>query len=129
MAKTVAEVFADCSVNTKLYDLKESHNSEIINEVLTARYLAVGSPTLNNNMLPTVASFLTYLKGLAPKTGRKALAFGSYGWGGQSIAQVEEELKNAGFTIGAPMCRVQYIPNQEQLDALADEVKKMAGRE
>ena len=67
-------------------------------DILTSEYLAVGSPTINNQMLPTVASFLCYLKGLTAK-GHKAFAFGSYGWGGQSIALVEDELKAAGCDI------------------------------
>lgn len=123
MAKTIVEAFASKGYNAKLCDLKAWDNSEVINEILTAEYIAVGSPTLNNQMLPTVASFLTYLKGLAPKnSGKKAFAFGSYGWGGQSIGLVEKELTDCGFEIALEKQRIQYIPSQESLDEFENKV-------
>jgi len=67
-----------------------------VTDIINAEYICVGSPTLNNGMLPSVAAFLTYLKGLSPKK-RKAIAFGSFGWGGQSIGLVEEVLTKSGF--------------------------------
>ena len=90
-------------------------------DVLTSRYLAVGSPTLNNQMLPTIAGFLCYMKGLAPK-GRKAFAFGSYGWGGQSIQQIEDELKAGGCEIVMDKVRMLYVPSAEQLAGLHDQI-------
>ena len=90
-------------------------------DILTSRYLAVGSPTLNNTMLPTIGGFLCYMRGLAPK-GRKAFAFGSYGWGGQSIQQIEDELKAGGCEIAMDKVRILYVPSKEQLKALHDQV-------
>jgi flavorubredoxin len=91
-------------------------------EVLTAEYICVGSPTLNNNILPTIASFLTYLKGLAPKN-RKSLAFGSYGWGGQSIGIVEKTLQECGFETLSPI-KAQYVPNEKKLEEIKDKLKE-----
>jgi len=108
-------------IETKLYDLKVNHISDIVTEVLTSKYIAVGSPTLNNMMMPTVAEFLCYLRGLSPKN-RQAFAFGSYGWGGQSIAQVEEELKKCGFTICLDKIRLENIPNQKQLAEITQKI-------
>ncbi len=124
LAITIAEAFQKKGVPVKLYDLKVNHGSDIVTEVLTSKYIAVGSPTLNNGMLPTVAAFLCYLKGLSPKN-RKAFAFGSYGWGGQSIGQVEDELKACGFEICLPMVRVPYIPSDEQLKNMEEAVLKL----
>ena len=106
VAKVIAEAFSEKGIAVNYYDLKTTHISDIVPHVLDSQYIAVGSPTLNNNMLPTVAAFLCYLKGLSPK-GRQAFAFGSYGWSGQSIAQVEEELIKCGFDICLDKIRVQ----------------------
>ena len=94
-----------------------------MSDILTAKYIAVGSPTLNNNMLPTVSGFLTYLKGLSPKQ-RISFAFGSYGWGGQSVAQVEQSLQDCGFDKLCDSVRIQYIPSKADLDALAAQVRE-----
>lgn len=123
MAKTIAEAFQAKGISTKLCDLKVVHNSDIITDFLDTEYLAVGSPTLNNTMLPTVASFLCYLRGLAPKKhGRKAFAFGSYGWGGQSIAQVQQELENAGFDICHDMIRISNQPTEDELEKIYNDI-------
>ena len=113
MAYAVAKAFENRDIAVRMLDLKANHISDIMTEALTAKYICVGSPTLNNNILPSVAAFLTYLKGLAPK-GRTGLAFGSYGWGGQSVAQVEESLVEAGCAV-IEKIRVQYVPDENAL--------------
>lgn len=73
-----------------------------IARVLEAKYIFVASPTLNNNMLPTVSAFLTYMKGLKPKN-RIGKAFGSYGWSGESIQQINDILSSCGFQMEEPL--------------------------
>jgi flavorubredoxin len=121
MAYAVAKAFENRGMAVRMLDLKANHISDIMTEALTAKYICVGSPTLNNNMLPSVAAFLTYLKGLAPK-GRTGLAFGSYGWGGQSVAQVEESLAEAGCAVMEKI-RLQYVPDENALGEITRKVE------
>ena len=121
MAHTIAEAFIDKGYSVGYYYIKKNSHADIMTDILTSRYLAVGSPTLNNTMLPTIGGFLCYMRGLAPK-GRKAFAFGSYGWGGQSIQQIEDELKAGGCEIAMDKVRILYVPSEEQLKALHDQV-------
>lgn len=113
IAYAIQEAFENKDVSTRMLNLKVNDISDVMTHILTAKYICVGSPTLNNNMLPTVAAFLYYLKGLAPKK-RIGLAFGSYGWGGQSVEQIEEILKSCGFDL-MEQIRIQYIPDAKQL--------------
>jgi len=122
VAYAIQSAFEEKGISTRMLNLDVNHRSDIITEVLTAKYICVGSPTLNNNMLPSVAAFLTYLKGLAPKN-RIGLAFGSYGWGGQSIGQVEEVLKECKFEI-LDSIKVQYIPDESQLEEIKNKLKE-----
>ncbi|HSV98436.1 MAG TPA: FprA family A-type flavoprotein [Spirochaetota bacterium] len=121
IAYAIREAFENRGVHTAMYDLKFNHISDIMTDVLTARYICVGSPTLNNNMLPGVAAFLTYLKGLAPRD-RTGLAFGSFGWGGQSIELVHRELEGCGFKM-LEKIRVQYIPDDDTLSGIAGKLE------
>ena len=125
IAKTICEAFADKDIPAILYDLKTNHISNIVPEILTSKYIAVGSPTLNNQMMPSVAAFLSYLKGLSPKN-REAFAFGSYGWSGQSIELVEKELEACGFHICMDRTRINYIPSQESLREIYNNVQEMS---
>jgi flavorubredoxin len=122
IARAVMAAFEEKGYSYKLYDLKSSHISDIITDVLTAKYICVGSPTLNSSMLPTVAGFLAYLKGLAPKN-RHGMAFGSFGWGGQSIIAVETWLHDCGFTM-LPNISVKFIPDNDQLSAITKNLVK-----
>ncbi len=123
VANAIKDVFEEKNIPVSIRSLKTSDISDIMTDVLSAQYICIGSPTLNNNILPTVASFLTYLKGLAPKD-RTGIAFGSYGWGGQSVGQIEEALK--------PCCskmfegiKVQYVPNDNELTGIKNKVSEM----
>ena len=121
LARTIAEAFAKRKIPAAFYDVKETPLSDIMTDIFTSKYLAVGSPTIHNGMMPTIAEFLCYLKGLRP-TNHKAFAFGSYGWGGQSIGLVEDELKAAGCEIVLDKIRIANLPTTEQLDDITEKI-------
>lgn len=121
LAKAITDAFTAKGVPVAYFDLRADHISDVITEVLTAKYLAVGSPTINNQMMPPVAAFLCYLKGFVPK-GRKAFAFGSFGWGGQSVGLVEDELKAAGCEICLEKIRVKDVPTMDDLAAVRENI-------
>ena len=108
MAKTLSDEWAHTGKTVELIDLRKKHISYAMARLLEAKYIAVGSSTLNNNLLPNVAAFLTYMKGLKPK-GRVALAFGSYGWSGESIGQIEEYFTALGYEL-LPSRKAIYRP-------------------
>lgn len=131
LAKQLQYALEENGIEALLRNLEYSHISDIMTDVLDASLVAVGSPTLNNNMLPTVSAFLCYLKGLAPSE-RMGFAFGSYGWGGQGTGFVNEALKSLNkWDIPIEPVKVRYIPNKEDLlnmhktgESLAEIIKK-----
>jgi flavorubredoxin len=86
----------------------------------------VGSPTLNNGLLPTVGGFLTYIKGLRPKN-RVAGAYGSFGWGGGAVKQIDAELRDLGLDVMDPI-EVKYAPGRAELEACAELGRQVAGK-
>ena len=115
IAQTITESFAKKNIPAAYYDLKFTPLSDIVTDIFKSKYLAVGSPTINNQMMPTVAKFLSYIKGLRPLN-HQGFAFGSYGWGGQSIALVEEDMKAAGIEIILDKIRIANLPTKDQLE-------------
>ena len=122
-AFAIQSVLEEKGYCTAVYNVQLTHISDIMTDLITAEYICVGSPTLNNNMLPTVAAFITYLKGLAPKN-RKAIAFGSFGWGGQSIGQIGQTLEEAGFDVKS-LQSSKYIPFEEELERIKTELREI----
>ena len=121
MAYAIANAFENKGIHINMLNLQHTHISDIMTDILTAKYICIGSPTLNNNMLPNVAAFLTYLKGLAP-VDRIGMAFGSYGWGGQSIDLIEDLLKSCKWEILEKL-KIQYIPDKSKLNEITGMVE------
>jgi flavorubredoxin len=115
MANEIAETVREAGVEVKLLNLRKNTRSHIMKEMLDAAAFAVGSPTLNNGLFPTVGDFLVYIKGLRPQK-KKAMAFGSYGWGGGAVKTIEQELKNAGIDVLEPGLQVRYRPYEKELE-------------
>lgn len=126
MAREICDAFIAEGICAQLIDVKSTHISDIMLYMCDAKYVAVGSPTLNSNMLPTVASFLTYMRGLSPKNEQRiGLAFGSYGWAPLGPKQVYAELENAKFQLPVPVVAQQWVPSEENLAELQGTVRKM----
>lgn len=114
MALQIVETFVESGISARLFDLKANHISDIMTEVLSAKYIAVGSPTLNNSMMPTVAGFLCYMKGLSPKN-RIGIPFGSYGWGQNGPQEVAAALEACGFSLDFGTLTHQWTEDESGL--------------
>jgi flavorubredoxin len=114
MARAIAEGVASQGVDVKLLKLRAANRTEAMTEILDAKAVVVGSPTLNNGMFPTIGSFLTYATGLKPK-GKLWGFFGSYGWGGGAVKNMTEMAQKAGFQVNEQNIEVKYIPESEDL--------------
>lgn len=115
MARAVGEGLAGTGTAVKLLSLKAEHRSDVATELLDAGALVVGSPTLNGQLFPTLADVLTYLRGLKPKN-RLAASFGSYGWSGESVKQIDQYLADMGMeNLGS--VKTSYVPDGAILQA------------
>jgi len=126
MAEAIADGISENGVSVLPMSLQHWHRSDVMTESMDAKAIIVGSPTLNNNMLPTVIDFLTYMKGLKPKN-KIAAAFGSYGWSGEAPGLIEKEFQAMKFDIIAPPMKLQYVPDPNSLKECY-ELGKMVGQ-
>ena len=125
MAKAMIEGISSEGVETMLFRLPFSDRGDILKELLDAKGILIGSSTINNGVLPTVAPFLEELQGLRPKN-KVAAAFGSYGWGGGAAKTIEEKLKNAGIEIVAPALTVKWVPDANEIQRCFEFGKEFA---
>jgi flavorubredoxin len=111
----------------KVLPLRASDRSELALELLDAGALLVGSPTLNNAPLPTVVDVLSYLKGLRPRK-LVGAAFGSYGWSGEAVGQLEEKLRGMAIELAAEGLKVRYVPDRQALSGCRALGRQVGGR-
>jgi anaerobic nitric oxide reductase flavorubredoxin len=114
MARVIAQALTDRKIEVKIFDVAVSDRSEIIRQMLDAKGFIFGSSTHDNGMLPAIAGFLQFYKGLKPKN-RIAAAFGSYGWAGGATRELEDAIKESGAELALPGLSVKYVPNAEEL--------------
>ena len=124
MAEEISQGIVEEGVIARPMHIRSSHRSEIMTEVLDSAAVIVGSPTINNQLFPTVSDFLTYMKGLKPKN-KIGAAFGSYGWSGESVKLITQELEAMKFDIIDPGIKIQYVPDQDGKNACLELGRKI----
>ncbi len=115
MAREIAKGVESVDVKVRLMNTRKCHRSDIMTEVMDAKALIIGSPTLNNGIFPVVADVMTYIKGLKPRN-RIAAAFGSYGWSGEAVKILNQEFKAMKMEIADEGLKVQYVPDKSDLE-------------
>lgn len=117
MAEAIAEGIKSSNneVMIKIFNSSKSDKNDIITEVFKSKMIIVGSSTINNGILSSTAAILEMIKGLGLK-GKKGAAFGSYGWSGESVKIITEELNEAGFEIVNEGIRELWNPDEEGLN-------------
>jgi flavorubredoxin len=127
IARALSEGLAEGGVEVNLHKLGASYNSDAIADILEAKAVLVGSPTMNNSVFPPVASFLAYMKGLKPRFKIGAF-FGSYGWGGGARKDVEAGLAAAGIELLEVDLEYKFRPNAKGLLEAKEFGRTLAGK-
>ncbi len=115
MTQPITQGIKDEGVDCKVIKLRATPMSVAIKEFWKSRGCIIGSPTLNNEVFPSVAEFMTHLRGLRPKD-RISGAFGSFGWGGGAVKWLYKELENMKLATVEPGMQVLYRPSPEDME-------------
>lgn len=116
MAEAIAEGIKakDKDVTIKLYNCAKKDKNDIVTEVFKSKMILVGSSTINNGILTAAAGLLEMIKGLK-FTNKKAAAFGSYGWSGEGIKIITEQLKEGKFDVVNDGIKEMWAPDEDAL--------------
>lgn len=110
----------------RIFNLSKYDKNEIMTEVFKSKAIAVGSPTVGSDILSSVAGWLAFLKQLKFK-GKKAGAFGCYGWSGESVKIIQERLAESGFEVVEEKVRANWKPTQEDNEMAKQLAEALAG--
>ncbi len=126
LAERLVDKYEREGKTVELLSLSDNHVSTCMAKLLDVGTVAVGCPTLNRQVLPTMAAFLSYLSGLNPKN-RKGQAFGSYGWSGESVGMIDSALKALGWDCGEPIrCLWRPRGDESGLPTSPEDERKLA---
>lgn len=116
MAEAIGRGLADAGVDCKLFHMGVTDRNDALAEIFRSRGVVVGSPTLNNGLLPTIMPILEDLRGLRFRN-KVGAAFGSYGWSGEGVKQIEEHFDRCKIRRVADGVRAKWQPTAEDLEA------------
>ena len=101
-------------LEVKIFSSSRNDKNEIITEVFKSKAVLVGSPTINRGILSSVEGLLEEMRGLGFKR-KKAAAFGTYGWSGESVKMITEGLQRAGFEVAGEGPRALWQADEPAL--------------
>lgn len=104
----------DKKVNIKLFNISKTDKNDIITEIFKSKTVVIGSPTINKGISVATAGILEEIEGLQFKN-KKAVAFGSYGWSGESISRITELLEKSGFAIINEGLKCLWTPDNDSI--------------
>lgn len=114
IARSIAEGISSEGLEPVLMLIPHSDRSDIMADLLEARGILVGSSTIHNDILPTVAPVLSDLEVLKP-VGKKCAAFGSYGWGGGAVKRIQESMEKGKMEVIMEPFTVKWVPDEGEL--------------
>ena len=113
LAEEVAKGAEETGIKVKLYDLEIADKSEVLANIGICKGLLIGTPTIADDTLPPVWDILVSLNANVHK-GLKAGVFGSYGWNGAGISNVEGRFKQLKFKMPLEPLKILFNPSSEQ---------------
>ncbi|MDR2904026.1 MAG: FprA family A-type flavoprotein [Clostridiales bacterium] len=115
LAEKIAEgVRSAGDIDVFSFDLVTDDKAAAAEKIAVANGLLIGSPTLLGDTLPPIWSLLSELNPIIHK-GKLAGAFGSYGWSGEAVGNIEARLKQLRFKMPLPGLKIVFKPNDADL--------------
>ncbi len=116
MAEAIASGLQSKGVFCKLYNSSLSDVSNVITEMFRSKGIIIGSCTVNNGTLRSIAGVLDEIKGHKFKN-KVGASFGSYGWSGEAPKKIYKELEEAGIKMVLEPISFKYRPEPQELEA------------
>lgn len=115
MGEAIAEGLEKEGIKYKFFNMAVCDRNDVLTEIFKTKGIIIGSPALNNGLLPTIKPILEDLKGLKFKN-KVGAAFGSFGWSGENVKLIEETLEKAKIKILQEGIKFKWQPSKEELE-------------
>ncbi len=111
LAQAIAKGITKAGVGVESINCEFTAAAEIQAAIEKCDGFVVGSPTLGGHMPTQVQTALGIVLSTAAKS-KLAGVFGSYGWSGEAVDEIETKLKDAGYRFGFDTIRVKFKPTE-----------------
>jgi flavorubredoxin len=126
MAEAIAEGIrevVDYKIN--IVDIENIMLGELEELIVRSKSILIGSPTINQNTLLPVYRMFAVINPMRDK-GKKAAAFGSFGWSGEAVKLIETQLRSLKLNVVMEGISSKFSPNDEKHRQMVDFGKNFA---
>ena len=114
MAEAIGQGLAAENVPYRLLHVAVTDRSDALVEIFRSKAVLIGSPTLNNGLLPTLMPILEDLRGLKFRN-KIGAAFGSHGWSGEGVKIIEQHFAQCKIPLVAEGVAAKWQPTSDDL--------------
>ena len=112
-------------IEVEVLDIEDIDLFELEEKIEGATAFIVGSPTINQNIVLPIYKFFALLNPITNR-GKKGAAFGSYGWSGEGVGIIEDNLKNHKVKVVQDGLKVTFVPSEESHKTCVEYGKEFA---
>ncbi len=114
LAISIAEGLKEAGdIEVVVMDIENTPAAVLDEQLSRASGLLLGSPTINQNILPQIYNVFAMLNPLRDR-GKLGAAFGSYGWSGEGAEFIESNLSNLKFKLFDENLFVKFTPAKDE---------------
>ncbi|MGO1369793.1 MAG: FprA family A-type flavoprotein [Senegalia sp. (in: firmicutes)] len=99
-------------IKVDLEDIEHMDQFELEEKIEASNAILIGSPTINQNTLLPIYKLFAVLNPITNR-GKLAGVFGSYGWGGEAIRIVEDNIRNHKLKLAIDSLKTTFVPYEE----------------
>jgi len=126
LAQAIARGVTKAGVGVEMYNLELVSLEEVAAAVRNSDGFILGSPTLGGHMPTQVSVALGTIIREQSAKGLPCGVFGSFGWSGEAVDEMEGRLKDAGFKFSFPSIRVKFKPTAKDVLVCEDSGRDLA---
>ncbi len=116
MAEKIADgLRQSCDFNIDICDIESISASELEEKIAHCSGIIVGSPTINQNILPQIYQIFATINPIRDK-GKLAAAFGSYGWSGEAVRMIESNFTMLKLKVFDQNVMVKFKPHEPEFE-------------
>lgn len=114
IANKIADGIKEKGIEAQIFNVIEHKMEDILSKIYKAKGVLFGSPTINSDAILPIYEILIRLNPII-HGGKVAGAFGSYGWSGEAVTNIESRLKQLKLKVVEPGLKINFKPNEEEL--------------
>ena len=113
-------------IDVDICDIEAMEIGDIDEKLTHATGIIIGSPTINQNILPQIYNVFALINPIRDK-GKLSGSFGSYGWSGEAVKIIESNLMNLKLKSFGESLFIKFTPHEDEFTK-ALEYGKVFGR-